>query len=280
MLAAIQAAGFGGNELHTLVPCAMPMPGQMGQTNFVMGQMGVPLIEQTMTGHNPGATPLYAAACGGSTRCASLLCMAGAKIDARTQNDASPLLVSCQNGHMGVAMLLSSYGAPRDVICTTYSGVDACSAAAPASSDAEALAEEGGHTELLRWLVESRRYSPLHHVQALTAERALELLRAGHSPVARHHSSCKSAADIAAEHPWSPAAATILRAAAPWTPGAHALWGAGARARAAELCKLGYLLARHVDELPGCRSKGSIQGAFVDAWLGHVMPQAVTWELQ
>ena len=78
---------------------------------------------------------------------------------------------------MGVAMLLSSYGAPRDVICTTYSGADACSltAAAPASSDAEALAEEGGHTELLRWLVESRRYSPLHHVQA-----ALHLLYATH----------------------------------------------------------------------------------------------------
>ena len=319
MLAAIQAAGFGGNELCVLV--ASPR----GQT----GQTGVPLIEQTMTGHNPGATPLYAAACGGSLRCAKLLCEAGAKIDARTQNDASPLLVSCQvrarhsarstgrtaparstsataqrprgtseaphvvpqhisappplapqNGHMGVAMLLSSYGAPRDVICTTYSGVDACSAATPASSDAEALAEEGGHTELLRWLVESRRYSPLHHVQALTAERALELLRAGHSPLARHHSSCKSAADIAAEHPRSPAAATILRAAAPWTPATHGLWGAGARARAAELCKLGYMLARHVDDLPGCRGKGSIQGALVDAWIGHVVPQAVTWELQ
>ena len=89
MLAAIQAAGFGGNELHVLVACATPKTGQMGQ-------MRVPLIEQTMTGHNPGATPLYAAACGGSTRCASLLCKAGAKIDARTQNDASPLLVSCQ----------------------------------------------------------------------------------------------------------------------------------------------------------------------------------------
>ena len=86
MLAAIQAAGFGGNELCVLV--ASPR----GQT----GQTGVPLIEQTMTGHNPGATPLYAAACGGSLRCAKLLCEAGAKIDARTQNDASPLLVSCQ----------------------------------------------------------------------------------------------------------------------------------------------------------------------------------------
>ena len=73
---------------------------------------------------------------------------------------------------MGVAMLLSSYGAPRDVICSDWPGVDACSDDAPASSDAEALAEEGGHTRLLRWLIESRRYSPLHHVQALTPERA------------------------------------------------------------------------------------------------------------
>jgi ankyrin repeat protein len=86
MLGAIQAAG--GHELRVLVPCAAPS----GQA----GHVGVPLIEQAMTGHNPGATPLYAAACGGSLRCAKLLCEAGAKIDARTQNDASPLLVSCQ----------------------------------------------------------------------------------------------------------------------------------------------------------------------------------------
>jgi ankyrin repeat protein len=84
MLGAIQAAG--GHELRVLVPCAS------GQA----GHVGVPLIEQAMTGHNPGATPLYAAACGGSLRCAKLLCEAGAKIDARTQNDASPMLVSCQ----------------------------------------------------------------------------------------------------------------------------------------------------------------------------------------
>jgi ankyrin repeat protein len=86
MLGAIQAAG--GHELRVLVPCAAPS----GQA----GHVGVPLIEQAMTGHNPGATPLYAAACGGSLRCAKLLCEAGAKIDARTQNDASPMLVSCQ----------------------------------------------------------------------------------------------------------------------------------------------------------------------------------------
>ena len=167
MLDAIQAAGFGGNELRVLVAC--PTPTGQRRTE-------VALIEQSMTGHNPGATPLYAAACGGSLRCAKLLCEAGAKIDARTENDASPMLVSCQNGHMGVAMLLSSYGAPRDVICSDWPGVDACSDDAPASSDAEALAEEGGHTRLLRWLIESRRYSPLHHVQALTPERATQTL--------------------------------------------------------------------------------------------------------
>ena len=87
MLDAIQAAGFGGNELRVLVAC--PTPTGQRRTE-------VALIEQSMTGHNPGATPLYAAACGGSLRCAKLLCEAGAKIDARTENDASPMLVSCQ----------------------------------------------------------------------------------------------------------------------------------------------------------------------------------------
>ena len=174
MIAAIRA--IGGNDLHTVVACTT-----------TPGLSGVPLIEQPMAGHNPGATPLYAAACNGSLGCAALLCKAGATIDARTQNDASPLLVSCQNGHLGVAMLLSSYGAPRVVICTKFPGT------APASSDAEALAEEGGHTALLRWLVESRRYTPLHHVQALTVERASGLLRAGYSPLARHQGLSRAA---------------------------------------------------------------------------------------
>ena len=39
------------------------------------------------------------------------------------------------------------------------------------------------------------------------------------------------------------------------------------------------MLAHHVDDMPGCRTKASIQGALVDAWIGHVMPHAITWEL-
>ena len=62
------------------------------------------------------------------------------------------MLVACQEGHLEVAMLLSSYGASRDV--NVLSG-------------AELLAERGGHADLLRWLRESRQYAPLFHVLAL-----------------------------------------------------------------------------------------------------------------
>ena len=142
--------------------------------------------------------------------------------------------------------------------------------------------DPGGHLELLRWLVESRRYPPLHHTAALTARRATALLRAGVSPVAVPCGLHKSAADVAREHlreqPTSAASALLLRAAEPWSPGAHAIWGAGARARAVELCLVGYLLAHQLAESGSCAVHA--QGALIDAWIGNVMPQAITWDLQ
>ena len=45
---------------------------------------------------NPGATPLYAAAFAGSYRCVALMCEAGARVNARTANGASPLLAAAQ----------------------------------------------------------------------------------------------------------------------------------------------------------------------------------------
>ena len=66
-------------------------------------------------------------------------------------------------------------------------------------------------------------------------------------------------------------AALIVRAAAPWSPGTHALFPAGARARAVALLRIGWLLARH---LQGALAAND-EVAFRDAWLGHVMPHAI-----
>ena len=73
-------------------------------------------VEQAMTSINPGATALYGAVQGNrcdccSFHCASLLLEAGAIVDARTVQGATPMMVACQHGRHGLAMLLSSYGA-------------------------------------------------------------------------------------------------------------------------------------------------------------------------
>ena len=67
-------------------------------------------------------------------------------------------------------------------------------------------------------------------------------------------------------------AALIVRAAAPWSPGTHALFPAGARARAVELLRVGWLLAR---QLQGALAANEVEMAFRDVWLGHVMPHAI-----
>ena len=160
------------------------------------------------------------------------------------------MLASCQEGHLDVAMLLSSYGARRD----------------NKGSEAVDLAEEGDHHELARWLRASTNYPPLHHVRVLSRTRAYSLLRSGASPVARHGGT--SAAELARALPASAAAQLIVRAAPRWSPSTHELWGPRARARAAALLQIGYQLSRQ-------RFVGS-EGGWVDVWLYAVMPHAVT----
>ena len=70
--------------------------------------------DKRMTKLNPGATPLYAAAFTGSMPCVKMLCEAGAAVNARTEDLKSPMLACCQEGHLELAMLLSSYGAERE----------------------------------------------------------------------------------------------------------------------------------------------------------------------
>ena len=53
-------------------------------------------VEAPMKGSNPGATALYAAAYAGSKDCVTLLCDAGARVNARTFNDSSPMLAASQ----------------------------------------------------------------------------------------------------------------------------------------------------------------------------------------
>ena len=53
----------------------------------------------------------------------------------------------------------------------------------------------------------------------------------------------------------------------------HALFPAGAKARAVELLRIGWLLARHVQG--ALAAANEVEMAFRDAWLEHVMPHAI-----
>ena len=128
---------------------------------------------------------------------------------------ATPLSIACHNGHLEVAKLLSSYGASR--------------AATPFGTPEEVATEEG-HADLAAWLVASRGWTPLAHLETLTAARALSLLRSGASLHEGEPTPLQRAAGGEGE-----AAALIRRAAAPWSPASHSLFPAAARARAALL---------------------------------------------
>ena len=113
----------------------------------------------------------------------------------------------------------------------------------------------------VEWLKESVSFSsPLHHIEVLTPERTIALLRSGkHSPVAGPFSP----ADVARKHPGNEVAELVLRASEAWSPSNHALWGDKQRARAVELLKLGYSMSTH---LP------------IEVWIGHIMPHAISWD--
>ena len=218
-------------------------------------------IEKPMTVHNPGATPLYAAALVGCGYCVSLLCEAGANVNAQTANGATPMLVAYQEGNRKAAMVLSSFGANR--------GAQYVLMGFPphGASWADDLAARSGNDQLIDWLAESVDYSALHHVQVLTPERTLALLRDGASPVHGKVTPAQLARKHEETHAGNQACRLILLAADPWSPETHELWGAAHRARAVEVLKIGYLLAS--------KHAGCAYQSFIDAWSTHLLPLAI-----
>ena len=81
-------------------------------------------------------------------------------------NGATPLAISCMKGHLEIVKLLSSHGASR--------------AATPFGTPEE-VATRYGYTSIAAWLIASRGWTPLAHLESLTAARALSLLRSGAS---------------------------------------------------------------------------------------------------
>ena len=99
----------------------------------------------------------------------------------------------------------------------------------------EEVANRDGHTDLAAWLVASRGWTPLAHLESLTAARALSLLRSGASLHEGEPTPLQRAAGGEGE-----AAALIRRAAAPWSPASHSLFPAAAREYAVTVMRIGY----------------------------------------
>ena len=98
-----------------------------------------------------GASALYIACQQGQIECARLLLEAGAAVNQARNDGTTPLIMACHNGHLEVAKLLSSYGASR--------------AATPFGTP-EAIVGREGHADLAAWLVASRGWTPLQHLEA------------------------------------------------------------------------------------------------------------------
>lgn len=116
-----------------------------------------------------GWTPLVDACARNNLECARLLIEAGADFNKANFLNYTPLFYACMKGYLDLARLLSSYGASRDF---------------PTGATAEALSQRRGFTELASWLELSQHWTPLHHLEQLTAARATTLLRGGADPAA------------------------------------------------------------------------------------------------
>lgn len=224
-------------------------------------------VEQAMTSVTPGATALYGATLGRrceccSHRCAFLLLDAGANVDAHTEQGATPMMLACENGRFGLAMILSSYGASRRV--EKFNGE------LPKRWWARDLAEANEHNELVTWLDASMDFTPLHHVEVLLPSRARALLRSGKcSPVAGLASPAVRAKNYLRNHENDEAARIILRASQPWSTVTHHLWGVDHRAHVFELLKIGYELRAKIGH-----------GSVLDWWIAHVIPHSVAWDIE
>ena len=192
-----------------------------------------------------GGTSLILASQNGHTAVVRLLCEAGAVDIARTTEEANAaLLCAAQYGHFECVRVLSSYGMTRE--------------AHAMMGFPEDMAAQLEHEELLEWLIMARDWTPLHHIEELTVERARALLRSGAELQA---SVLERARRVGGE-----VSALLLRAAR-WSVHSHGLFPKHARARAVSLMRLGYLLAWSRPEQQ--------QQSLVDVWRDCVLPHAV-----
>jgi len=191
------------------------------------------------TGRTGGtSTPLDAAVKHDHAECARLLLEAGATVDTAKANGRTSLFTAVRWCYIDCVKLLSSYGACRQV-----------QRGPSVSMTAEAVSRHFHGDTCTEWLVLSRHWSPLHHIEVLTLERARALLRGD----ADLH--LKPAADVPTPleralllAPGCAVASLVVRAAGPWSVQSHELFSDANRARAATLARsLYHVYLRRMD---------------------------------
>jgi len=237
-----------------------------------------------------GLTALTAAAQHGHTPVVEVLISAGANIDHTSEHGVTPLHLACSEGHIETIEVLVAAGADLD--CATDTGYTALEFSAfhnqlatakllslygAALGDSIELAEQQGHEELAEWLRCSIDFStPLHHLEAISEEKARGLLRGGADILAASREGGPTplglarAADARGEAPMGSPAWLVLLAAEPWSPDTHSLLPDEARQRARDLLFVGHGIAkrrRRPSRLDDC--------ALVDVWTHFVLPHAV-----
>ena len=187
-------------------------------------------VESCRTGGS--STPLDAAVKHDHVECARLLLEAGATVDTAKANGRTAMFTAVRWAYIRCVQLLSSYGASRVV-----QRGPSISMTVEAVSTHFQYQHDGGVT-LTEWLVLSRHWSPLHHLETLTLERARALLRGGADV------DLKPAADVPTPleralvlSPFCAVSRLVVRAAGPWSVESHELFPDAKRAQAALLAR-------------------------------------------
>ena len=201
-------------------------------------------------------------------------------VNQAANDGTTPLYVACENGDLGVVQLLSSYGASR-----IFTDTDDNLLEAPYDT-AEHLAIEQGHHDTAAWLVTSRHWSLLHHLEFITTERALELLRDGVStdaaapgdltPLDRAKELCNSGAADAGS-----AAHVVLEWGAPWKQETHAFYPPAVRTCRVALMWIAQSIKRGKASYEVKVSEASYEAlpaAFADVFESCVIPHLISSE--
>lgn len=248
---------------------------------------------ETSKAAEQGITPLLIAVQHGHADVVATLLKAGVAVSVAAANGIAPIHLAAAEGKLEILQDLCA--APdlevNQVTDTDFSALDfaarcgslecctlLCSYGASMRDDAVEQAKECGHDDVAEWLTQTSAFStPLHYPLAVTPQRARELLRSGADVHALGHdgipvtpySIARGMCDRGEALPGS-TAELVVDAAAPWSIETHDLFPLESRTHAVDLFRAGLLLSSSLEATVGQ------ERAFVDVWVEHVLPYAVT----